>query len=83
MNFLHSNPSPIFSCKAEELDYLIFKEYMRKLTKKQNEFAYEISESKELSLKLLAWISGRVLWCEKCNNQFYSNEGFVNHGCMK
>ena len=83
MSFEVSNPSPIFLTKDEELDYLIWKERMRKLERKQNEFAITIAESKLLSMKLLTWISTRKLHCEKCNKQFYSNEGFVSHGCFK
>ena len=80
---LNSKSPPLFFSKDEELDYLIFKERMRKLEKKQNEFAYKIADSKVLSFKLIEWMSNRKLFCENCNNQFYSNEGFVNHGCMK
>ena len=81
MSFEVSNPSPFF-CKEEELDYLIWKERMRKLERLQNEFALTVAESKLLSMRLLAWISTRKLYCEKCNVRFYSNEGFVNHGCF-
>lgn len=70
-------------CKDEELDYLIHKERMRKLEKLQNEYAFKIADSKELSLKLIAWLSTRRLFCYTCNNQFYSAAGFVNHGCVK
>lgn len=83
MTFLHSDSPPIFLTKQEELDDLIWKERMRKLERKQNEFAYKIADSKLLSFKLMEWLSNRKLFCEKCNNQFYSNEGFVNHGCFK
>ena len=81
MNFLHSNSPPIFLTKAEELDYLIWKERMRKLEKLQNEFALSINNKE--SFQLVQWLSHRRLFCEKCNNQFYSNEGYVNHGCFK
>lgn len=83
MSFKVSNPSPIFLTKQEELDYLIWKERMRKLERKQNEFAYKIADSKVLSFRLIEWLSKRKLFCEICNNQFYSNEGYVNHGCFK
>ena len=82
MVFNSISPTPFFS-KEEELDYLIFKERMRKLERKQNEFAYKIADSKLLSFKLIEWLSNRRLFCENCNVQFYSNEGFVNHGCIK
>lgn len=82
MSFEISNPSPFF-CKDEELDYLIWKERMKKLARLQNEFAYKIADSKILSFKLMEWMSKRKLFCEKCNEQFYSNEGFVSHGCFK
>lgn len=83
MSFTDSKLPPIFLTKEEELDYLIFKERMRKLEKKQNEFAYKIADSKVLSFKLIDWLSKRKLFCEICNNQFYSNEGYVNHGCFQ
>lgn len=83
MNFLSSNSPPIFLTKQEELDYLVWKERMRKLEKRQNEFASKIADSKVLSFKLMDWLSKRRLFCEKCNNQFYSNEGYVSHGCFR
>ena len=81
MAFEFSNSPPIFLTKAEELDYLIWKERMRKLEKLQNEFALSINNKQ--SFELVQWLKNRRLFCEKCNNQFYSNEGYVNHGCFK
>lgn len=82
MSFESSHPSPIFfQTKAEELDELIFKERMRRLEKRMNEIATEMS--KEDSYKLIAWLKQRVLCCERCNIQFYSNEGFVGHRCFR
>lgn len=81
MSFEVSNPSPIFSCKDEELDYLIWKERLAKLNKKLNYYLAEMSN--EDSYLFSVWIQQRTLWCEKCNTQFYSNVGFVNHGCFK
>ena len=81
MNFDISNPSPIFLCKEEELDHLIFKERMSKLNKRLNFYLAEMTG--EESYLFSRWIMERKLWCELCNKQFYSNEGFVNHGCMK
>lgn len=81
MAFESKQTPPLFLCKEEELDNLIFKERMDRLCKKQNYYLAEIN--KEDSFKLVRWLSERKLWCEKCNKQFYSNEGFVNHGCMR
>ena len=82
MDFLSSHPSPIFfQTKAEELDELIFKERMRRLEKRMNEIATDMTN--EESYKLVAWLKKRTLFCERCNLQFYSNEGFVMHGCFK
>lgn len=81
MNFLHSDSPPIFLTKQEELDYLIWKERMRKLEKRQNEIA--LSFNNKDSHDLVQWLTNRKLWCEKCNNQFYSNEGYVSHGCFR
>lgn len=75
MNFLSSDPSPIF------LDEVKFKIRMDRLTKLQNYYLANITN--EDSFKLVKWLSERKIWCERCNNQFYSNEGFVNHGCMR
>lgn len=76
-----SDLPPIFLNKQEELDYLIWKERMRKLEKIQNEIALDFNNKD--SFELYKWLKNRRLWCEKCNNQFYSNEGYVNHGCFK
>ena len=81
MAFEISNSPPIFLTKQEELDYLVWKERMRKLEKLQNEFAYSLNNKE--SFQLVQWLTQRRLFCEKCNNQFYSNEGFVRHGCFK
>lgn len=80
MVFESNQTSPFFS-KAEELDDLIFKERMAKLNKKLNYYLSEMSD--EDSYLFCQWLQERKLWCEKCNTQFYSNAGFVNHGCMK
>lgn len=81
MNFLNSNSPPIFLCKEEELDHLIFKERMARLNKQLNFYLADMSN--EDSYLFSKWIMERKLWCELCNKQFYSNAGFVNHGCLK
>ena len=80
MSFLSSNQPPTFF-SSEQWDEIIFQKRMRKLGKLQNEYAYEISKDKEKSFQLLDWISKRVLFCERCNVQFYSNVGLVMHKC--
>ena len=84
MSFLSSDQPPyFFDIDYEKTDEIRFKERMRKLAKLQNEFAFEISEDKEKSYELLNWIAARTLFCERCNVQFYSNIGLVNHKCKE
>ena len=73
---LKSNrPNPLFFDEQFEIDRL------RKLEKRQNEFA--LSMNKEDAFKFVEWLSKRNLFCMKCKEEFYSNVGYVNHGCMK
>lgn len=77
MIFDIQNSTPIFS--QEQIDELVFKRRMRRLEKRMNEFAASLS--KEESFLLLNWLKERTLFCERCNIQFYSNSGLVNHKC--
>lgn len=81
MSFLSSSQSSFFS--PQDWDEIIFQKRMRRLEKRQNEMAYEISNDKKKSFELLKWLQSRVLFCNKCNVQFYSAEGLVNHRCEK
>lgn len=78
MVFKSSTSSPFFS-KQEELDHLVWKERMAKLNKKLNSYLSEMTD--EDSYFFCQWLQDRKLFCEKCNNQFYSKIGLRGHVC--